>query len=281
MQAGVVLKAKLSFIKDFQKAMDKGFIPSHRKHNTGIGKTFEDIMNVEENNSCIADYEDIIELKSQREYTESMISLFTKAPSHPKGINTILREKFGEYNPEANQKELHTTIKHSCYNSFKENWGFKTEINENKNRIELKIKKLNNNRRKNDLLRYFIEQEEEEIYEEIREEENLLIYWTFEDLKEIIENKCQLIAYITADTRKTDGVEKFHFTKAILLSGFTFEKMLRALYEDKLLVDIRLGSYKSGKNKGKKHDHGTGFRMNKKDLPEFFEIEEIENIINA
>ncbi len=32
------------------------------------------------------------------------------------------------------------------------------------------------------------------------------------------------------------------------------------------MVDIRIGSYKSGKNKGKTHDHGTGFRIKPSDL---------------
>ena len=42
------------------------------------------------------------------------------------------------------------------------------------------------------------------------------------------------------------------------------------------MVDIRIGAYKTGKNKGKTHDHGTGFRINKEDLEEFFDIEIIE-----
>lgn len=43
-------EAKLKFIEDFNLVKSKGFIESHRKHNTGIGKTFEDLVNVVENN---------------------------------------------------------------------------------------------------------------------------------------------------------------------------------------------------------------------------------------
>ena len=88
-------KAKKSFIKDFKIIRSKGFYQSHRKHNTGIGKTFEDVMEVEENNLETADYMGCIELKSQRHYTGSMLTLFTKSPSYPKGVNTLLRDRYG------------------------------------------------------------------------------------------------------------------------------------------------------------------------------------------
>src|SRR3989344_4021334 len=89
-------KVLRGFKKDFSVIKSKGFIESHRTHNTGIGKTFEDLIGVVENNNALADYQDVLELKSSRELTESMVTLFTKKPSFPKGANSILREKFGQ-----------------------------------------------------------------------------------------------------------------------------------------------------------------------------------------
>ena len=43
-------------------------------------------------------------------------------------------------------------------------------------------------------------------------------------------------------------------------------KFKSAVESDKLKIDIRIGVYRSGKNKGKYHDHGTGFRINKRDF---------------
>ena len=36
------------------------------------------------------------------------------------------------------------------------------------------------------------------------------------------------------------------------------------------MIDIRIGSYKSGKNLGKTHDHGTGFRIKPEDLKNLY-----------
>ena len=41
--------------------------------------------------------------------------------------------------------------------------------------------------------------------------------------------------------------------------------------KDKLKIDIRIGVYRTGKNKGKYHDHGTGFRINSRDFLEIFD----------
>lgn len=78
---------KEKFIQKFLKIKNKGWVKSHRKHNTGIGKTFEDLMGISENNDESADFEDI-EIKTQRKGSNSKVTLFTKAPQ-PKGINTV------------------------------------------------------------------------------------------------------------------------------------------------------------------------------------------------
>ena len=48
-------------------------------------------------------------------------------------------------------------------------------------------------------------------------------------------------------------------------------KFKSAVENDKLKIDIRIGSYRSGKNTGKYHDHGTAFRINKRDFMELFD----------
>ena len=49
-------KVLQGFKKDFLAIKEKGFVESHRKHNTGIGKTFEDLIGIVENNNALADY---------------------------------------------------------------------------------------------------------------------------------------------------------------------------------------------------------------------------------
>ena len=238
------------FKEDFEKVKEAGFIESHRKHNTGIGKTFEDLVNVVENNKQKVDYLDELELKSSRELSNSMVTLFTKSPSHPPQANTLLRLKFGK--DEKGSKILHTTISGDKFNTFLGKYGFKLEINEKEKRIYILIKDL----KSNTLI-------------------DFTCYYTFEDLKKIIEDKCKNIAFVTAKIKKENEKEFFHFEEAILLTGLIFEKFLDAIRRGDIFYDIRIGVYGTGKNKGKTHDHGSGFRIRKNRMASVFHISRI------
>lgn len=245
-----ILKAKESFINDFNKIKSLGFIISHRKHNTGIGKTFEDVAGIPENNSELADYKGIIELKSQRDLSNSYITLFTQAPTYPKNANTFLREEYGY--PDKNHphlKVLHTSFFYGKFNNLKDKYGFKMEILNNKIMIRIINKKT-----------------EENMGNEIS--------YDLDVLKNKIENKCSLIAFVTAETKMENNIEYFHFKKCILLSEFSYKKFIEAIKQDDIMYDIRIGCYKSGKNHGKTHDHGSGFRIQKNKLSKYFKIEE-------
>ena len=87
--------------------------------------------------------------------------------------------------------------------------------------------------------------------------------------------KLDYIAYIKAETKTENGKELFNFKRAILLSGLTFDKFIRFIKEGLILYDIRIGVYRSGKLKGKTHDHGSGFRVLKNNLNKVFKMEEI------
>ena len=56
--------------------------------------------------------------------------------------------------------------------------------------------------------------------------------------------------------QKEKGQEYFHYTEAWLLKDIDPKQFL-ALSK----YDIRLGVYRSGKNAGKPHDHGSAFRL--------------------
>ncbi len=64
------------FKKRFLKLKAEGFIPTLRIGPTGIGKTFEETLNIDENNFAFPDIDDI-EIKTHREGSKNMITLFT------------------------------------------------------------------------------------------------------------------------------------------------------------------------------------------------------------
>jgi len=241
-----------SFKKDFLVIKEKGWVLSNRAHDTGIGKTFEDLIGVVENNNFLADYKGVLELKSSRDLAQAMVTLFTDAPSYPKKVNSILREKYGQVDSEFGIKTIHTTFSAVKFNTFVEKYGFKLDIDEENEKVLIRIKDLQSDKL-----------------------DGLEIYYTFENLKKIIEKKCKYIAYIRAQSKKEDDKELFKFVHASLLSGLTFKKFIDCVKNGLIVYDIRLGIYRSGKNKGKAHDHGSGFRILKNNIDKVFKIEEL------
>ena len=82
-------------VEKFREIKELGFVKSKRPYSTGIGKTFEDYLGVTENNEIGPDFAGF-EVVSKRTQTSTFLSLFTKSPSHPRSVNTILLERYGE-----------------------------------------------------------------------------------------------------------------------------------------------------------------------------------------
>ena len=76
------------FIARFKKIKNMGWVKTHRNGQTGIGKTLEDLLEIEENNIQGPDFGEY-ELKSARKNSNSMLTLITKSPD-TKSANTKL-----------------------------------------------------------------------------------------------------------------------------------------------------------------------------------------------
>jgi len=240
------------FIALFEKVRAAGYIKTHRTGNTGIGKTFEDACEIVENNLDEPDFKGI-EIKSRRSYASSYITLFTKAPSYPSGINSNLRVRYGTPDIEhPAMKVLHTSAFSDKFNSHKSGYGFKIEANDSNRRIELKIKNLSNNQL-----------------------EPQLIFWSYSDIDRILTRKLNVLALVEAETRITSGYEEFHFTECTILTGLNLERFVNLINEGYIMFDIRIGVFKMGKNMGKTHDHGSGFRISRANISKAFNIIEV------
>ena len=216
-------------INRLKKIKKMGFIKTHRANDTGIGKTLEDLLGITENNLRLPDAGDI-ELKTKRVESKSMLTLATKSPE-PRGINRVLFEKY-KYIDDEGCYNLHSTVYGSKYNPQ----GFKISLKDSKLILENK--------------------------------QNIECYYPISIFQDVLVSKSNKILFVFAETkgkRKTIN-EQFHFIEAYLLSDLNIDKFQKAVKLDKLKVDIRIGAYRSGKNKGKYHDHGTGFRINKRDF---------------
>ena len=88
--------------------------------------------------------------------------------------------------------------------------------------------------------------------------------------------KLNKIAILYGDEKDDNGKHYVKYTEMKILEGLTLEKMLNAIETGDLYIDIRIGVYASGKNIGKTHDHGTGFRISLDKLLSYGTVKDIE-----
>lgn len=234
-------------IESFSKIKNLPF-KSERRGNTAIGKTLEDILLVKENNFNAPDLHNF-EIKSHGQESKSYCTLFTKSASFPRAANTMLRKKYGNadsMHPEV--KVLHISIFANKWtlNKLKKN-EFKLSLNNKEQHIEL-------------LTRDFLTKEYE-----------VSAIWTYESLKKTMLKKMKKLAYIKAKKIKNEKHDEyFEYLSMQLFFDLDFNKFLNLLESGKICFDLRMGAYKSGKKKGRSHDHGSGFRIKEKDMRELY-----------
>ena len=235
---------KEKIIEAFNKVKALGWVKSHRSNNTGIGKTFEDYIGVVENNLNDPDLF-VFEIKSHRAESSSYVTLFTKSPSYPaKGANAYLKDKFGTNYPHSQLKKLHTSIFANRYNTYEGKYSFRLIHKADERRIYIAVYTLDH--------------------------QTLLdnsVYYTYDYNAVALRDKLHNLFYVTAQRRhNSDGTESFYFDSAEIYTDPSLACFLTLLDNGYIMYDIRIGAYGSGKNCGKPHDHGSGFRIKENDL---------------
>lgn len=220
------------FFSRLQEVKKRGWIRTHRTGPTGIGKTLEDLLGIQENNVPGPDGE-AVELKSGRKGSTaagSMLTLFTKSPDSY-GANSVLLERLGyKVTPDSPTKELHTTLNGVDYNTLRGRPGLKIAV-------------------RNDRV-------------EVVSREETYCYWSQSVLQQTFETKLPRLLYVKADFRGSGDGEQFWFNEAELLQDFTFDNFVQQLQQGNILVDIRIGQWPPGHPQaGRPHDHGTAFRV--------------------
>ena len=229
------MKTFEELVKKLNEVESLGFVKTHRTGNTGIGKTLEDLLGIAENNVPGPDV-GLIELKSARRNSSSLLTLFTKSPL-PKSANALLLKEYGYPSAKGNgKKELHTTTNAVSFNNLRGKRGFKIGVR--KDKICL-----------------------------ISSQGHELCYWDKDTLMHTFEKKLSQLVYVKADFKGRGSKEQFRFNEAWLLSGFNFDNFIKLLKKGTIVVDIRIGQYSDGSP----HDHGTAFRVNPNDFDSCFQ----------
>ncbi|MBP1986981.1 MvaI/BcnI family restriction endonuclease [Halolamina salifodinae] len=210
------------FVEKLEEIENMGYVKSHRSGNTGIGKTLEDLLGIEENNIPGPDAAGV-ELKSARRDSGSMMTLFTKEP--PRGSRELwassLVEKYG-YEDDDGRPALKVTLYVDEYN----NQGFRTVTNEEGVHIE-------------------------------HEDDGIIATYPLDYLRDTYEEKFPEMVLVEADTQTIDGDEYFWYNEAFYLEGFDAAEFLNLIRESIIKIDLRMHLRDSGGAR----NHGTAFRI--------------------
>jgi hypothetical protein len=210
------------------------WIPSHRTHDTGIGKTLEDLLGIPENNFPGPNGERV-ELKSMRKGSNSMLTLFTKAPKPLSGTKELLTNIGYPDSERGNRNVLHFDL-----------YGNRLASVRSGHQIGLKIG--------------------DDYISIIDENNHSYCGWTYLDLNSAFEKKLHRILLVKADSRFQNGREEFNYNEAWVLMGFSFERFISLIKQGIVKIELRLGLYENGRL----HDHGTGFRVKESNLQDCF-----------
>jgi hypothetical protein len=240
---------KEKVINEFKRIRDLGYVKNTRLGNRdgGIGNTFEDLLGVTENNLRDPDFLGF-EVKTKRHLNTSYITLFSKSPSHPSGANSILRERYGEVRDvnHPNHKKLYSSVFGNRNSLVYGKYNMKLNLDKDKEKLILEVTDLDT------------------------KEFDDSVYWTFNDIK-ISSSKMKSLIVVSAVEKEIDNERHCHFNNSSIYFDFNFDKFLKCIETGKIMFDIRIGVHNSGKNIGRTHDHGSGFRVKKENVSELFD----------
>jgi hypothetical protein len=211
------------------------WIVSHRNGDTAIGKTFEDILHIKENNNPEADLHGV-EIKAKRAYSDSSITLFTARPCYPPKATKYLINSYGYYSEDNSEKRFYSTLLYNRVTTYNDT-GLSIGIDDSLNVIA---------------------------------NDEAIVRWEYDRLKKITSKKLPAMGFVTADSRVIQDHEEFYYRELELMWGFSFDRFLKAIKNKQISIDFR-----AKLKNGRVRDHGTAFRISKNYLKNLYEFHDI------
>jgi len=255
-----VIYTKESLIKKLKEISARGWIPNARHGNAGgVGNTLEDLLGIEENNLPIPNAAEW-ELKTQRIGTTSLTTLFHMEPS-PRAVRfvpQVLLPKYGWMHKAAGAEhpEAEMSFRQTIHGHSRSDRGFIVAVDRKQKKVLISFDAKS------------VSPHHKEWLDSVKKRAGSLKdldpqpYWGFDDLEHKAGTKLLNAFYVQAEVRMVRKKEHYHYTKVMMLQKFSFEGFLKALEEEKILVDF---DARSG------HNHGTKFRMRQDCLPMLYE----------
>ena len=225
-----------------------GFIKSKRRGDTGIGYTFEELIQKPEENFPIPDYNSI-EIKTYRKKSNKSIHLFSATPD---GDFLFPIKRVVDILGYPDKKMKNSKVFNVDFYGNKTRWiGY----------YKKGIIVVNRNNKKVDLL----------AFDNNGNNLNVDISWSFDMLKNKLFLKLSNLAVISADSKYIKNEEYFHYDDIKFYKLKDFDTFIELIEKGKINICFNVGVYRYVKRIGQPHDRGVNFSIKKSDLQLLFD----------
>ena len=232
--------------KKFLEIKREGLIRSLRSGPTGVGYTFETLINKKEDQLCQPDYGSV-EIKCKLGYSKSPISLFSCSPTRNgnPALNYIFRNySYHRYGNEEDIKIFSRNI-FKKYSTEINEYSFKLNVNYDEKTLQLKAYKSG-------------------IYvEDVCE-------WKFDNLQNVVEKKLKFLALVKAYPYKRNGETYFKYFNINFYKLKSFQTFLKLIENDKIFILIYLKEKIESDGRAIIENHGAVFKIRTENIDLLF-----------
>ncbi len=234
----IIIKEEILLLNEkFEQIKKKGWIKSLRNGTTGIGYTFETLLNKNEDRSQNPDYYGI-EIKTMKYFSKRKLHLFNLTPDgdYSNPIKRIV-EQFGYPDKDFPEYNVFNISINSIEYKKVGDKNLKLYVDRNKEKIELLELCANGNISK------------------------LYISWSFNSLKKLLELKLNTLAIVKACYKKINFDDYFLYNKIDFYKLKNFYEFISLIENGIITITFKIGIRKNSENLGEIHDRGTDFSI--------------------
>jgi hypothetical protein len=233
--SAVQLSSSVIRLKEkIEEVMQRGWVPTLRGGDTGVGFTLETCLGIAANSSRNPDFEGI-EIKAKRGSGNNLQTLFGKSPDWSRSTAKSTRELVNDYGyyDDKGRKSLYCTV-----NTSPNNQNFALRVLAEEELVSASVGKTS------------------------------VLCFPYADLRSSLELKHQETFFVTAETSRRNGLEYFRYNSIVYCRNASFSAFIEGILLHKITLDLTAHIRESGKSK----DHGYLWRSSSNYIPSLYKF---------
>ena len=233
--------------KKFIQIKSLGWVASLRDGPTGVGYTFESLLNKRENNLRKPDFKNI-EIKTIKYFSKRKIHLFNATPE-PLLFNSI--------------------------NTIVKRYGYPDKNYPNYKVFNISINAIDEKQVGNYCMRTLVDRKARKIYLFVRniydKSIDMDFYWSFDYLDIVLKEKLSNLAIVWSCYKKEYNHDMFFYTKIDYYKYTNIENFISLIERGLVEITFKISVFKDNVRLGRIHDRGTDFSIYEKNITSLFE----------